>query len=263
MIPYGRQDISEHDIKAVVDVLKSDFLTQGPVIEKFERRMADYCGAKYAVAVSNCTTGLHLAYQSCGLRKGQRLWTSPNTFVSTANAALYCGADIDFVDINPHTYNMSPQALKAKLEKAKKENTLPDIVAPVHFSGRSCDLETMYTLSEEYGFDIVEDAAHCVGAAYKEKKVGSCVYSKAAVFSFHPVKIITTGEGGIITTNDEHVYQKLIYLRTHGITREPELMQKKDEGAWYFEQIDLETITALQTYNAHWDSARWTGWKSL
>lgn len=239
MIPYGKQDISERDIEAVIDVLKSDFLTQGPAIEKFERRIADYCEAEYAVAVSNCTTGLHLAYQAGGLQKGKRLWTSPNTFVSTANAALYCGADIDFVDIDPRTYNMSPQALGAKLEAAKKSNTLPDIVAPVHFSGRSCDLEKIYALSEEYGFDIVEDAAHCIGATYKDKKVGSCAYSKAAVFSFHPVKIITTGEGGVITTNDEDIYQKLMYLRTHGITRDPELMQKKDEGAWYFEQLDL------------------------
>lgn len=239
MIPYGKQDISEDDIDAVVSALKSDFLTQGPVVEKFERRVADYCGVKYAIAVSSCTAALHLSYMACGLGPGKRLWTSPNTFVATANAALYCGAEIDFVDIDPRTYNMSPQALRKKLVQAKKENALPNIVVPVHFSGRSCQLDEIHKLSKEYGFEIIEDAAHCIGASYKGKKIGSCEYSKAAAFSFHPVKIITTGEGGIITTNDKEMHQRLLRLRTHGITRDHNIMQKKDEGAWYFEQLDL------------------------
>ncbi len=239
MIPYGKQDISQDDIDAVTAVLKSDFLTQGPAVECFERRVAEYCGAQYAVAVSSCTAALHLTYMACGLVTDKRLWTTPNTFVATANAALYCDAEIDFVDIDPQTYNMSVEALRTKLEAAKKSGTLPDIVVPVHFSGYSCDLEEIQKLSEEYGFQIIEDAAHCIGGSYKDKKIGSCAYSKACVFSFHPVKIITTGEGGLITTNDKDLYEALLRLRTHGITRDTDLMQQKDEGSWYFEQLEL------------------------
>lgn len=249
MIPYGRQEITQDDIDAVVETLKSDFLTSGPAIEKFEKRVAEYCGVKYAVAVASCTAALHIAYLSLGLGKGKRLWTSPNTFVATANAALYCGADVDFVDIDPETFNLSVSALEAKLVEAEKNGTLPDIVTPVHFSGQSCDLKQIKSLADKYGFDVVEDGAHCIGASYDGQKVGSCTYSKACVFSFHPVKIITTGEGGLVTTNDEEVYQALLRLRTHGITRGPALLHDKDQGSWYFEQVDLGyhyRITDLQ-----------------
>lgn len=239
MIPYGRQEISQDDIDAVVTVLKSDFLTQGPAVEALERRIASYCDVRYAVAVSSATAGLHIAYQALGLKQGMRLWTTPNTFVATANAALYCGASVDFVDIDPFTYNMAVPALRMKLEQADKKGSLPDIVAPVHFSGQSCQLDEIKALSQQYGFLIVEDAAHCIGADFNGRKIGSCAYSNAAIFSTHPVKIITTGEGGIVTTNDEQMYQALLRLRTHGITRDPHLMQNKNEGAWYFEQVDL------------------------
>ncbi len=239
MIPYGRQDITQEDIDAVVTALKSDFLTQGPVVEEFEKKVAAYCGVKYAVAAASCTAGLHIAYLALGMGPGKRVWTSPITFVSTANAALYCGAAVDFVDIDPVTVNISVSALEEKLKRAEKDGTLPDIVAPVHFSGRSCPLEDIRSLSRQYGFKIVEDAAHSIGADYHGRKTGSCEYSDMAVFSTHPVKIITTGEGGIVTTNDEGLYKKLLRLRTHGITREREQMHNKDEGAWYFEQLDL------------------------
>jgi len=236
MIPYGKQDISDADIQAVAKALKSDFLTQGPKIEEFENKFADYCGVKYAVAVSSCTAALHLSYMVLGMGEGNRVWTSPNTFVATSNAALYCGASVDFVDIAKETGSVCVNALRAKLEKAQESNTLPDIVAPVHFSGASCDMEAIFHLSQNYGFKVVEDAAHCVGAAYKGAKVGNCAFSDIACFSLHPVKIITTAEGGIITTNDEALYKKLLMLRTHGITKDPSQLHQQDGNEWYFEQ---------------------------
>ena len=239
MIPYGKQDISEDDIRAVVETLKSDFLTQGPKIIEFEEAFAQYCGAKYAVAVSSCTAALHLSCLALGLKAGGRLWTVPNTFVATANAGLYCGADIDFVDIDPDTYLMCPDKLEQKLQQADKESKLPDIVAPVHFAGHSCEMNKIKELSEKYGFKIIEDAAHCIGASYKDNKVGACEYSDLACFSLHPVKIITSAEGGIITTNDEALYQNLLMNRTHGITKDPALMRRKDAPPWHFEQQEL------------------------
>lgn len=238
MIPYGRQYITQDDIDSVVNVLKSDFITQGPYVERFENEIAKYCNVKYAVAVNSCTAGLHITYAALGLDKGKLLWTVPNTFVATANAALYCNADVDFVDIDPNTYLMCMKALSEKLKTAKRVGKLPDIVAPVHFAGQSCDMEELQRLSQIYGFKIVEDAAHCIGASYKNNKVGSCEFSSAAVFSFHPVKIITTGEGGVITTNDEALYKSLLKLRTHGITKSPEDLNNNPEP-WYFEQQDL------------------------
>lgn len=239
MIPYGRQDITEEDIRAVADTLRSDFLTQGPAIPSFEKAFAEYCGVKYAVAVSSATAGLHIACLALGLDKGGLLWTVPNTFVASANCALYCGAKVDFVDIDPVSWNISIPALEQKLKEANASGNLPDILVPVHFSGQSCDMKSIYRLSQEYGFKVVEDAAHCAGASYKGKKIGNCEYSNLCVFSLHPVKIITSGEGGIITTNSKELYEKLLRLRTHGITRERDQMTVESHGPWYFQQIDL------------------------
>ncbi len=239
MIPYGRQDISEEDIEAVVSVLKSDFLTQGPGIPAFEQAFAHYCGVKYAVAVSSATAGLHIACLALGLKEGGLLWTVPNTFVASANCGRYCGADVNFVDIDPKTWNMSVSALKKKLEQAKEKGRLPDVVVPVHFSGQSCDMVSIRALSEQYGFKIVEDAAHCAGASYMGRKIGDCAYSDLCVFSLHPVKIITSGEGGIVTTNSKELYESLLRLRTHGITREDAQMTHKSDGPWYFQQLEL------------------------
>ncbi len=238
-IPYGRQDISQADIDAVVEVLRSDWITQGPAIERFEKLVAEYCGAKYAVAVSSATAGLHIACLAVGLSAGDVLWTSPNTFVASANCGLYCGADIDFVDIDPHTYNLSVEMLEQKLARAELEGKLPKVVVPVHFAGQSCEIERILALSRKYGFTILEDASHAIGARYQDNPVGSCLFSDMAVFSFHPVKIITTGEGGMVMTNREDLYEKLIRLRTHGITRNPELMQGESHGLWYYQQLEL------------------------
>lgn len=236
MIYYGRQDVNEEDIAAVGAVLRSDFLTQGPVIELFEQRVAEYCGAKYAVAVSNATAALHIACMAAGLGKEDILWTSPNTFVASANCGRYCGASVDFVDINPNTYNMDVDELAEKLKNAQVH---PKIVIPVHFSGQSCDMERIYKLSKEYRFIVLEDASHAIGADYKDTKVGSCKYSDMTVFSFHPVKIITTGEGGMVLTNNENLYKKLQLFRSHGITRDKDFMQGESDGPWYYEQVDL------------------------
>lgn len=238
-IPYGKQDITKEDIESVIKVLKSDWLTQGPVIEKFEQKVARYCGAKYAVAVSNATAALHIACLTAGLKSGDILWTSPNTFVASANCGLYCGASVDFVDITPKTYNMSLQALREKLELASSIGRLPKVLIPVHFAGQACEMEEIANLAKCYGITIIEDASHAIGGSYKNTKIGSCSYSDMTVFSFHPVKIITTGEGGMILTNREDLYQKLIRLRTHGITRNPVFMQGKSHGPWYYQQIDL------------------------
>ena len=239
MIYYGKQSIDEADIQAVEEVLRSDFLTQGPTIEKFERSVAAYCGVKYTVAVTNATSALHIACLAAGLGKGDILWTSPITFVASANCGLYCGASVDFVDIDEKTYNMSVNALEEKLRQAKKENRLPKIVVPVHLAGQSCDMRRIRELSETYGFTVLEDASHGVGADYLKTKVGSCTFSDMAVFSFHPVKIITTGEGGMVLTNDKTLYERLILYRNHGITRDPAKMTYEADGPWYYQQIAL------------------------
>lgn len=238
-IPYGRQNISVEDIEAVVDTLKSDFLTQGPAVNQFENAIATYCGVKHAFAVANATCALHLAYLALDVGIGDIVWTSPNTFLATANAALMCGADMDFVDICPRTYNISVEALKNKLIEAKKIGKLPKVVTPVHFAGQSCDMQQIHLLSKEYGFSIVEDAAHAIGGKYMDIPIGSCQYSDITIFSFHPVKIITTAEGGMLTTNCDKLAQKISLLRTHGMTREESLMTKESEGPWYYEMIGL------------------------
>jgi UDP-4-amino-4,6-dideoxy-N-acetyl-beta-L-altrosamine transaminase len=238
-IPYGKQNISADDIDAVVETLKSDFLTQGPTVVSFEKAISEYCSVSYSFAVANATCALHLAYLALDVGKGDIVWTSPNTFLSTANAAIMCGAKVDFVDICPKTYNLSTKSLEKKLAEAKANDKLPKVVAPVHFAGQSCDMQKIYKLSKEYGFKIVEDAAHAIGGKYKDKPIGSCEYSDITIFSFHPVKIITTAEGGMLTTNDDKLAQKIFLLRTHGMTRDPELMTKKSEGAWYYEMLDL------------------------
>lgn len=239
MIYYGKQDINEADVQAVEAVLRSDFLTQGPAIERFEQRVAQYCGVKYAVAVCNATSALHIACLAAGLGKGDLLWTSPITFVASANCARYCGADVDFVDIDENTYNMSVPALERKLQEAKRQGRLPKIVVPVHMAGQSCDMRAIKKLSEEYGFTLLEDASHCIGADYADTKVGSCAYSDMAVLSFHPVKIITTGEGGMVLTNDVALYEQLCLYRSHGITRDPKHMTKESDGDWYYQQVAL------------------------
>jgi UDP-4-amino-4,6-dideoxy-N-acetyl-beta-L-altrosamine transaminase len=238
-IPYGRQSISEDDIQAVVDVLRSDWLTQGPSVERFEQAVADYCGARYAVAVNSATSALHIACLAAGLGPEDNLWTSPNTFVASANCGLYCGAGVDFVDINPCTYNMSVELLEEKLAVARQKNTLPKVVIPVHFAGQSCEMNRIFKLSKEYGFSVIEDASHAIGGKYQSIPIGGCQLSDMTVFSFHPVKIITTGEGGMVLTNNQKLYEKLVRLRSHGITRDPALMEGDTQGPWYYQQIEL------------------------
>jgi UDP-4-amino-4,6-dideoxy-N-acetyl-beta-L-altrosamine transaminase len=231
-IPYGRQWIEEKDIRAVVNVLKSDYLTQGPVIEQFESAVAKYCGAKYAVAVSSGTAALHIACLAAELGQGDILWTSSNTFVASANCALYCGAKPDFVDIDPHTYNISVDAMKAKLSKVERNGSFPKIVIPIHFAGLTCDIAEIKRIADKYKLVVIEDACHAFGAEYRVNdewvKVGRCLHSDMTVFSFHPVKHITTGEGGAITTNNQDLYEKLLLLRTHGITKNPAKFINKD-----------------------------------
>jgi UDP-4-amino-4,6-dideoxy-N-acetyl-beta-L-altrosamine transaminase len=239
MIPYGRQEIIQADIDAVVDVLRSDFLTQGPVVPDFEKSVADYCGAKHAVAVNSATSALHIACLALGVGKGDVVWTTPITFVASANCALYCGASIDFVDIDPRTYNLSVEPLTEKLAQAEKTGNLPKVVIPVHLCGQSCDMAGIYALSQKYGFKIIEDASHAIGGLYREEPIGNCRYSDIAVFSFHPVKIITTAEGGMALTNNEVVANKMALLRSHGITRDPAQMTHASDGDWYYQQIEL------------------------
>lgn len=248
-IPYGRQDINQSDIDAVIQVLRSDYLTQGPAIERFERLVADYCGVKYAVAVASATAGLHIACLSAGLGAGDRLWTVPNTFVASANCGLYCGAEVDFVDIDPKTYNLSISALTDKLAIAAKRGELPKVLIPVHFAGQSCDMDAIYQLSQQYGFQVIEDSAHGIGGRYRDSPIGCCEFSDLTVFSFHPVKIITTAEGGMVLTNREDLYEQLIQLRSHGITRDPRFMEGLSDGPWYYQQLELGyhyRITDLQ-----------------
>jgi len=240
LIPYGRQDISQADIDAVVEVFGSDFLTQGPMVPRFEETVAKYCGAKHAVAVNSATSALHIACLALDLGPGDWLWTSPNTFVASANCALYCGAQVDFVDIDPSTFNLCANALEAKLQQAERDSRLPKIVVPVHFAGQSCDMPAIHALSEKYGFKIIEDASHAIGSSYNNKKVGSCAHSDITVFSFHPVKIITTGEGGMAMTNDESLANRMRRLRSHGVTSDKALMQKRsDKEIWNYQQIEL------------------------
>ena len=234
-IPYSCQNIAEQDIEAVCEVLRSDFLTQGPAVPAFERRFAELHGAGHAVAVSNATAGLHLACLALGVGPGSRVWTSPNSFLASANCALYCGATIDFVDIDPRSRNMSVQALAAKLERARATNTLPQVVIPVDFSGLPCDLAEIRALADEYGFKILEDASHAAGATYKGAPVGSR-FADLTVFSFHAVKIVTTAEGGMVTTHDDSLAHRLRLLRSHGMSRDPVDLERESEGAWYYEQ---------------------------
>lgn len=239
MIPYGRQDINQQDIDAVVEVLQSDFLTQGPKVPAFEKSVMEACNAKYAVAVNSATSALHIACLALGLGKGDWLWTTPNTFVASANCGLYCGAQVDFVDIDPRTYNMSAKALEQKLVIAEKERKLPKVVIPVHFSGQPCNMAAIHALSQKYGFKIIEDASHAIGGKYKDEPIGNCRYSDITVFSFHPVKIVTTAEGGVAVTNDPKLAEQLNLLRSHGITRDEGLMTKPADGPWYYQQIEL------------------------
>lgn len=239
MIPYGRQNISESDIQAVVDVLQSDFLTQGPVVPAFENALAQYCGAQHAVAVNSATSALHLACLALDVKPGDQVWTSPITFVASANCALYCGASVDFVDIDPLTYNLSVECLAEKLRQAELRGCLPKVVIPVHLCGLSCDMAVIHRLSRQYGFKIIEDASHAIGGRYQGEPIGNCRYSDITVFSFHPVKIITTGEGGMALTNDAGLAKRMVLLRSHGITREPADMTQAADGPWYYQQIEL------------------------
>ena len=239
MIPYGRQQISQEDVAAVVDVLHSDYLTQGPMVPQFEKEIIEKVGAKYAVAVSSATAALNISCLALGLGDGDWLWTSPNTFVASANCGLYCGAKVDFIDINPKTYNIDIDVLKSKLEKADAIGLLPKVIVAVDFSGQSCDMKSIYELSKEYGFKIIEDASHAIGGKYLDEPIGNCRYSDITVFSFHPVKIITTGEGGMALTNNNKLAEHMSLLRSHGITRNPSQMTKPTDGDWYYQQIEL------------------------
>jgi len=239
MIPYGRQTINEADVQAVVDVLRSDFLTQGPVVPNFENSVARYCGSQYAIAVNSATSALHIACLALGVGKGDMVWTSPITFVASSNCALYCGASVDFVDIDPQTYNISVACLADKLVQAEKTGRLPKVVIPVHLCGQPCNMEAIHRLSKQYGFKIIEDASHAIGGKYRGEPVGDCRYSDITVFSFHPVKIITTGEGGMALTNDAALAKSMQLFRSHGITREIDQMTHEPDGPWYYQQIDL------------------------
>lgn len=239
MIPYGRQEIGEHDVQAVLDILRSDWLTQGPAIERFEQGVARYCGVRHAVAVSSGTAALHLACLATGLQAGDSLWTSPNTFVASANCGRYCGAAVDFVDIDPGDWNLSPELLEAKLAQAALRGALPKVLVPVHFAGLSCDMARIGELARRYGISVIEDACHSSGAEHRGAKVGACAHSDMTVFSFHPVKLITTGEGGMVLTNREDLYRRLLRLRSHGITRDPGEMADPSHGPWYYQQVEL------------------------
>ncbi|VFM97290.1 MAG: UDP-4-amino-4,6-dideoxy-N-acetyl-beta-L-altrosamine transaminase [Candidatus Kentron sp. G] len=239
MIPYARQDIDQADIDAVVQVLRSDFLTQGPAVPRFEQVVADYCGAAHAIATNSATSALHLACLALGVGPGDWIWTSPITFAASANCARYCGARVDFVDIDPRTYNMSAERLAERLARARISGTLPKVVIPVHFAGQSCDMAAIHELSRQYHFRLIEDAAHAIGGRYRDEPIGSCRYSDITVFSFHPVKIITTGEGGMALTNDPALARRMARLRSHGITRDPAEMTHDPDGPWYYQQLEL------------------------
>lgn len=239
MIPYGRQDITKADIDAVISVLQSDYLTQGPMVPRFEQCVSQHVGAKHALAVNSATSALHIACLALGLGPGDHLWTSPVTFVASANCGLYCGAEVDFVDIDPHTYNLCPQALALKLVEAERNGKLPKVVVPVHLCGQPCDMSAIHALSQRYGFKIIEDASHAIGGKYQGEFIGKGRYSDITVFSFHPVKIITTAEGGMALTNSDELAAKMALLRSHGITRDPSQMTHESDGPWYYQQVDL------------------------
>lgn len=239
MIPYGRQDITQADIDAVVGVLQSDFLTQGPQVPLFEETVANYCGAAHALAVNSATSALHIACLALGLGPGDWLWTTPITFVASANCGLYCGAQVDFVDIDPRTYNLCPEALEAKLKIAQQTGRLPKVVVAVHLCGQPCNMAAIHALSRRYGFSVIEDASHAIGGKYQGEPIGNGRYSDITVFSFHPVKIITTAEGGMAVTNSIELANKMALLRSHGITRDPAQMTHAPDGPWYYQQIDL------------------------
>lgn len=239
MIPYGRQDITQADIDAVIGALTSDFLTQGPAVPAFERRVADHVGAAHAVAVNSATSALHIACLALGLGPGDWLWTSPITFVASANCALYCGAKVDFVDIDPRTYNLCPVALERKLQQAERDGRLPKVVVPVHLCGQPCDMQAIAALAKRYGFKVIEDASHAIGGKYQGEFIGNGRYSDVTIFSFHPVKIVTTAEGGLALTNSRELADRMGLLRSHGITRDPDQMTQESDGPWYYQQIDL------------------------
>lgn len=239
MIPYGRQSVTDDDIESVVSVLRSDFLTQGPVVPKFEDVISAYCGSRFAVAATNATSSLHLAAMALGLGPGDSLWTSAITFVASANCARYCGATVGLVDIDSRTVNLCPSALERKLKRAKEKGCLPKILVPVHMAGHSCDMEAIGELASVYGIRVIEDASHAIGGKFQGEPIGSCRYSDVTVFSFHPVKIITTGEGGVAVTNDESVAQRMDLLRSHGITRDQALMDCESDGPWFYQQVAL------------------------
>lgn len=239
MIPYGRQDIQQADIDAVIAVLKSDFLTQGPMVPRFEQAVANKVRARHALAVNSATSALHIACLALGLGRGDWLWTTPITFVASANCGLYCGAQVDFVDIDPHTYNLCPKALEAKLEQAERAERLPKVVVAVHLCGQPCDMQAIHALGQRYGFRIIEDASHAIGGQYKNEYIGSGRYSDITVFSFHPVKIITSAEGGMALTNDDALARSMDLLRSHGVTRDPALMSHEADGSWYYQQVAL------------------------
>lgn len=239
VIPYGKQDINQQDIDSVVDVLKSDFLTQGPQVPAFEKALTEHTGAQYALAVNSATSALHIACLALGLGEGDWLWTTPVTFVASANCGLYCGAKVDFVDIDSATYNICPKKLEQKLITAKANGKLPKVVVPVHLCGQPCDMESIAKLAKEYGFKVIEDASHAIGGKYHDKPVGNCEHSDITVFSFHPVKIVTTAEGGAALTNQKELADKMALLRSHGITRDSEMMTEASHGGWYYQQVDL------------------------
>ena len=238
-IPYGRQDVTPADVAAVVEVLESDWLTQGPVVPRFEAALARECGAGHAVAVNSATSALHVACLALGLGPRDWLWTSSITFLASANCARYCGAQVDFVDIDPRTYNLSVPALARKLEQAQQRGRLPKIVVPVHLAGQSCDMAGIHALAREYGFRVIEDASHAIGGRYQGQPVGDCRFSDVAVFSFHPVKIVTSAEGGVAITNDAGLAQRMGLFRSHGMTRDSQLMDQAPDGPWYYQQIEL------------------------
>ena len=239
MIPYGRQSISEADIEAVAEVLRSDFLTQGPVVPAFEEAVAGLCGARHGVAANSATSALHLACLALGVGPGDAVWTSPITFVASSNAALYCGASVDFVDIDERTYNMCPRKLEEKLDQAAAAGSLPKAVIPVHLAGQSCEMAAIHAVASRHGVRIIEDASHAIGGSYRGEPIGNCKFSDITIFSFHPVKIVTTGEGGMAVTNDPELAELMRIDRTHGITRDPSQMQHEDAGGWYYEQQRL------------------------
>jgi len=239
VIPYGKQDITQQDIDSVVDVLKSNFLTQGPQVPAFEKTLTEHTGVQYALAVNSATSALHIACLALGLGEGDWLWTTPVTFVASANCGLYCGAKVDFVDIDSATYNMCPEKLEQKLITAKANGTLPKVVVPVHLCGQPCDMASIAKLAKEYGFKVIEDASHAIGGKYHDQPIGNCEHSDITVFSFHPVKIVTTAEGGAALTNQKELADKMALLRSHGITRDPEMMTEASHGGWYYQQVDL------------------------